>query len=61
MVTRTDILLPTLAELMVEQVGRASHTAVTRIGIVEAVPGVRVVDAHGTPLTQRFASFDHFG
>ncbi|MEJ8857980.1 thiamine-phosphate kinase [Variovorax robiniae] len=45
----------------VEQASRASHTAVARIGVVEAVPGVRVVDAHGTPLAQRFTSFDHFG
>ncbi|MEJ8849386.1 thiamine-phosphate kinase [Variovorax rhizosphaerae] len=45
----------------VEQVSLASHTVVTRIGTVEAEPGVRVVDAHGTPLTQRFPSFDHFG
>ncbi|WP_218509405.1 thiamine-phosphate kinase [Variovorax sp. dw_308] len=45
----------------VEQAGRASHTAVTRIGTVEPTPGIRVVDAHGAPLAQRFAGFDHFG
>lgn len=35
-------------------------TRVTRIGCIEAQPGVRVVDAQGRALHQRFASFDHF-
>lgn len=35
--------------------------AVTRIGTIDAAPGVlRVVDAQGRPLEQRFAGFDHF-
>ena len=33
---------------------------VTRIGCIEAQPGVRVVDAQGNALSQRYASFDHF-
>ncbi|HWI82925.1 thiamine-phosphate kinase [Ramlibacter sp.] len=33
---------------------------VTRIGRIEAEPGLRVVDAAGDPMPQRFASFDHF-
>ncbi|KQP47736.1 thiamine-phosphate kinase [Pseudorhodoferax sp. Leaf274] len=33
----------------------------TRIGSITAEPGVRVVDAQGQPLDQRFGSFDHFG
>ena len=35
--------------------------AVARIGTIDATPGVlRVVDAQGRPLDQRFAGFDHF-
>ncbi|MEJ8825605.1 thiamine-phosphate kinase [Variovorax humicola] len=45
----------------VEQAAHASHTAVTRIGTIESALGVRVVDAHGTVLPQRFTGFDHFG
>ena len=37
-----------------------SGTPVTRIGAVEASPGLRLVDAEGQALTQRYASFDHF-
>ena len=35
-------------------------TPVTRIGTIEAEPGLRLIDAHGQPVTQRYASFDHF-
>lgn len=35
--------------------------AVTRIGCIDAAPGLRVLDARGEPLAQRFAGFDHFG
>ncbi len=38
----------------------ASATPVTRIGTIEAEPGLRLIDAHGQPVTQRYASFDHF-
>ncbi|WP_225782758.1 thiamine-phosphate kinase [Xenophilus sp. Marseille-Q4582] len=41
--------------------GRASATPVTRIGRIEAAPGLRIVDAQGAAVAQRFASFDHFG
>ncbi|MFZ4288258.1 thiamine-phosphate kinase [Variovorax sp. HJSM1_2] len=37
-----------------------AHTPVTRIGRIEAVAGVRVVDAQGQLLAQQFDSFDHF-
>ena len=33
---------------------------VTRIGTIDAAPGLRIVDADGRPLTQAFAAFDHF-
>jgi thiamine-monophosphate kinase len=34
---------------------------VTRIGRIEAEPGLRIEDPHGKLLTRQFASFDHFG
>jgi thiamine-monophosphate kinase len=40
---------------------RQAGVPVTRIGCIEAQPGLRIVDAQGQPLAQRFASFDHFG
>ena len=43
---------------------QASATPVTRIGRIEATPGLRLIDAQGQPLAraqqQRYASFDHF-
>jgi thiamine-monophosphate kinase len=39
---------------------KTSATPVTRIGRIEADPGLRLVDAHGKPVSGRFASFDHF-
>ncbi|MBA2965683.1 MULTISPECIES: thiamine-phosphate kinase [Ramlibacter] len=41
--------------------GAAAQVALTRIGCIEAQPGVRVVDASGAALARAFASFDHFG
>ena len=38
----------------------ASRTPVTRIGRIEAEPGLRLVDAQGRPVARRYASFDHF-
>jgi thiamine-monophosphate kinase len=34
--------------------------AVTRIGSIETTRGLRLIDAAGTPLPQRFMAFDHF-
>ena len=46
----------------VEHAGRPAGTPVSRIGCIEAEPGLRVVDAQGRTLArQHFASFDHFG
>jgi thiamine-monophosphate kinase len=39
---------------------QASATTVTRIGTIEATPGLRLVDADGQPVQASFASFDHF-
>ncbi len=38
----------------------ASATPVTRIGRIDAEPGLRLVDAQGQPVTNTFQSFDHF-
>jgi len=51
---------PASARAAVERAGRASATPVTRIGAIEAEAGLRLVDAQGAAVTQRFASFDHF-
>jgi thiamine-monophosphate kinase len=45
----------------VAQAGRAAAAPVTRIGRIDAEAGLRVVDAQGAPVTQRFGAFDHFG
>ncbi|MGJ7581469.1 thiamine-phosphate kinase [Variovorax sp. RHLX14] len=45
----------------VERAGRDSNTVVARIGRIEAESGLRIVDAGGSALEQRFTSFDHFG
>jgi len=44
----------------VEAAGRASETPVTRIGRIDATPGLRLLAADGSPLQQRFDGFDHF-
>ena len=40
--------------------GRASGVPLTRIGQLEAAPGLRVIDAQGRPLAGPHTSFDHF-
>lgn len=44
----------------VQQAAENADTPVMRIGRIEAQPGVRVVEADGRAVAQRFASFDHF-
>ena len=39
---------------------QSAATPVTRIGRIEAGPGLRLVDAQGLPVSGRYASFDHF-
>ena len=41
--------------------GAASGTTVHRIGRIDAEPGLRVIDANGALLQNRWKSFDHFG
>ena len=40
--------------------GAAAGVPVTRIGRIDAEPGLRVLGSDGQPLARRFASFDHF-
>ena len=44
----------------VRAAAHASATPVTRIGVIESAPGLRLVDAAGEPVTLRMQSFDHF-
>ena len=39
---------------------QACGTPVTRIGTVQAEPGLRLVDGDGQPVEHRYAAFDHF-
>ena len=52
---------PVVRRAAVAAAAQASGTPVTRIGRVEAEPGLRLVDAQGRPVAKRYASFDHFG
>jgi thiamine-monophosphate kinase len=42
------------------EAARTAGCAVTCIGRIDAQAGLRIVDAHGAPLAQRFGAFDHF-
>jgi thiamine-monophosphate kinase len=44
----------------VRAAAEAALTAVTRIGRVEAQPGLRLLDAQGRAIERHYASFDHF-
>jgi thiamine-monophosphate kinase len=41
-------------------VAQAAGTPVTRVGTIEASPGLRLIDTAGKPLDLRLTSFDHF-
>ena len=51
---------PSSARSRVKAAALQSETSVTRIGVIEAASGLRLVDATGQPVHRRFASFDHF-
>lgn len=51
---------PASARNAVQAAARSSQTPVTRIGTIDAEPGLRLLDGAGQPLTQRFGAFDHF-
>ncbi|MBX3604431.1 MAG: thiamine-phosphate kinase [Piscinibacter sp.] len=44
----------------VQVAARAAGVAVTRIGRIEAAPGLRLVDRGGATVAHTFGSFDHF-
>ncbi|MEO7128448.1 MAG: thiamine-phosphate kinase, partial [Rhodoferax sp.] len=45
----------------VQAAAARAHTPITRIGSIEAQPGLRLVDAQGAPVSvQHLHSFDHF-
>jgi thiamine-monophosphate kinase len=50
---------PASADAVV-RAGREAGVAVTRIGRIDAQPGLRLHDAAGRPVSNAFASFDHF-
>lgn len=51
---------PPAARSAVQAAASSTGTPVTRIGSIEAEPGLRLLDAQGQPLAGSFASFDHF-
>jgi thiamine-monophosphate kinase len=51
---------PPSARAAVAQAAAATQATATRIGQVDAEQGVRLLDAQGQPITQRYDSFDHF-
>jgi thiamine-monophosphate kinase len=51
---------PVSARDAVQMASEQAATPVTRIGSVETVPGLRLIDARGQALPNRYASFDHF-
>lgn len=51
---------PPAARDAVRAAADAGGVAVTRIGTIDAAPGLRWVDAGGAPVHARFAAFDHF-
>jgi thiamine-monophosphate kinase len=51
---------PSSQRTAVETAARTAHTPVTRIGSIEAEPGLRLLDSGGKPLDLRLSSFDHF-
>ncbi|WP_019374745.1 thiamine-phosphate kinase, partial [Melaminivora alkalimesophila] len=48
------------ARSAVQSAARACGVPVTRIGRIEAQPGLRLVDAQGAAVEGRFPGFDHF-
>jgi thiamine-monophosphate kinase len=51
---------PARARADVLAAATAAATRVTRIGVIEAEPGLRLVGVDGAVLERRFGSFDHF-
>ena len=51
---------PAAQRAAVQEASRTSATPVTRIGQIEAAPGLRLADGRGAAVANTYASFDHF-
>jgi thiamine-monophosphate kinase len=51
---------PPSARAEVAAAAQASQTPVTRMGRIDAEPGLRLLDGQGELLSHRYPSFDHF-
>ena len=51
---------PAVRREAVQAAARKSGTAITRIGQIEAAPGIRLLDSQGRPIQKHYGSFDHF-
>lgn len=51
---------PAQARARVAEAARQAQTPITRLGVVEAAPGLRVYGEQGQPLALALAGFDHF-
>lgn len=51
---------PPAARAAVRAAAAAGGVAATRVGAIDAAPGLRWVDGTGAPVTAHFAAFDHF-
>jgi len=51
---------PPARRAAVQAAAREAGTPITRIGVMESEPGVRLVDAKGHSVQGRYGSFDHF-
>ena len=51
---------PPAARAAMQAAAAASQTPVTRIGIIQSEPGLRLLDSSGRPIDTQFCSFDHF-
>ena len=51
---------PVSARSQIAEAALASQTPVTRIGQINAQPGLRLVDGQGQPVQNIYRSFDHF-
>jgi thiamine-monophosphate kinase len=49
-----------MARQAVQAASASSQTPVTRIGVIQSEPGLRLVDGHGHPVEGQLGSFDHF-
>ncbi len=51
---------PAAADAAVQAAARAAGVAVSAVGMIEAAPGLRLIDTDGAPVSPLAAAFDHF-